>query len=1190
MMKQKLRYWLGFGILLMSMCFFFYRSIISEPPFRETLAAIENLQNLQIQLHRDVLRYRSSQIYQYDSLNKIIEQVRLSSLILEIPNTDNSYPAIKQLVTQLKSTISHQEDLVENFKTHHSILQNSLTNYSRISGDLYSNSAAKNDPVIFRKILGQLSTLILEYARSPKHETALKLYPIIDALNHEPSTEVNTLINHTIMIIERLPEIDAIIQSFNTLNTEQQIINIKEQLQTIFSQHEDQARIFNTLLFICTLYLAIYVALLFFSLQRNKNTLAEANQKLYEEVDERAKTEKSLYSFVEGTSERCADSIYTLLNSLCKSLHVRYAYLTFCTDNNNQANLAGLIDNGLYKSGIKYNPENSPCEEVLKQGRLVYNRDLNKYFPDWNNVAITHAESYIGVTIHDNENKVIGLLAVADDKPVENTNFYESILTLAASRAGTELLRQLAAGESKRYQNGLELIDRWIARLIASSIDTRLFFENACYAAQEISDATLSALPVLDRDNGLYSFITATGNNSEILKETTMSIHDGGICGWVMLNKSSLRIDDVTKDIRTQKQITSKLNIRSALATPILLNNDVYGAICVFRNDTTFDEIDELLLTQFSQSVQMAIINLQLLKDVESERERAEVTLHSIADAVITTNAAGMIEYMNHVAESLTGWLLAEARNKPVQTVFRILDHDTNEPMHDLVEACLEDGTSINKSMTTLLSKDGIEKEIESSMSTITNSSGKPDGAVIVFHDETERRHMEHVIMHQATHDSLTGLNNRNEFDRQLTEHIYDSRNYGRQHALCYLDLDRFKLVNDTSGHAAGDELLRQITALLHSCIRSGDILGRLGGDEFGLILGNCSHNSAERISEKIINEISNHQFNWGDKTFNIGASIGLVPITSETENTTEVMKQADLACFTAKDMGRNRIYVYENEDSELRRREDEMHWVGRIKHALDNNRLRLHAQTIYPISRSGPCKMHIEILVRLLDDNDNLILPSSFIPAAERFNLMGIIDRHIIRSTFEFIASRDDHIQDNVCYSINLSGNSLNDEYLSNYIRLQLDEYTINPSHICFEITETAAITNLHMARKLMTELKECGCWFALDDFGSGLSSFEYLRNLPVDYLKIDGSFVRDMVNNKIDHAMVAAINQIGHVMEIQTIAEFVETDQIMDTLIGLNVDYAQGYAISRPIPLEEIDFDFLTMTNRELLSSGRA
>jgi EAL domain-containing protein (putative c-di-GMP-specific phosphodiesterase class I) len=289
-------------------------------------------------------------------------------------------------------------------------------------------------------------------------------------------------------------------------------------------------------------------------------------------------------------------------------------------------------------------------------------------------------------------------------------------------------------------------------------------------------------------------------------------------------------------------------------------------------------------------------------------------------------------------------------------------------------------------------------------------------------------------------------------------------------------------------------------------------------------------------------------------------------------------MKQADLACYAAKDLGRNRVCVYKDKDTEMIRRKEEMHWATQIQDALDNNRLRLHAQSICSIAKDGRGRSHLEILVRLEDDNGDLIQPNSFIPAAERFNLMGKLDQRIIQDTFKFVASRKNETGDNICYSINLSGNSLSDEHLSRYIKNQLDEFKINPGIICFEITETAAITNLQMAKQLMQDLKSFGCQFALDDFGSGLSSFEYLKNLPVDYLKIDGCFVRDMVNNKIDHAMVAAINQIGHVMDIKTIAEFVENDQIIHKLKILNVDYAQGYAISRPIPLEEVDIDDLS------------
>lgn len=1182
-MKSISNHWYGVFFLLLIVSFFFYKSVLSEAPYKNSLLAIKNIQDLQVILHRDILRYRNNQVYQYDGLNHSLSNVLEANDALAVP--DERDAELHKAVSDLKSSLKRQEMLVEDFKTHHSILQNSLIYYSRMSKEIYGNGS---DTKLSKDIIGRLSSLVLEYIAKPKHEIALKIFPVIDSLNHSPTKEVNTLINHSLMIIEKLPEIDLILDTFDTLNIEQKINDIRKKMIKANEAQESNARIFNWLLYICSLYLFLYVVFLFISLQRNKNTLSATNEKLSKEIEERTKTEKTLYTFVEGSSGNNEDSIEPLLKSLRKSLQVRYAYLTYATANSNKATLAGLVDNNTYTSDFDYEITNTPCEEVLREGRLVYNRDLRSYYPNWSSSKLDDAESYIGITLKDENNEVTGILAVAHDAPIQNTNLAESILKLVAARASTELSRQLAQRNSLRYQEGLELIDVWVAKLIAAGMNTELLYESICFAAKEITKASLSALPVHHKESNTYVFKSVIGKNTESLQDLELSMDDGGMCAWSMKSRSNLRIDDVGTDIRAKKQLVHQFNIKSALVTPIMINNESYGALSVFKSESIFDDVDERLLTQFSHSVRMAIINMKLLKEVESERERAEVTLHSIADAVITTGPNGNIEYMNNIAEQLTGWSFDEVINQPIQTVFRILDRDTRDPMHNLIEACLEDGTSIKKSMTTLISRNGTEKEIESSMSPILKFDGEPDGAVVVFHDETERRHMEHVIMHQATHDSLTGLSNRNEFDKQLNEHIYDAKNYGRQHALCYLDLDRFKLVNDTSGHAAGDELLKQVTALLHSCIRGGDILGRLGGDEFGLILENCPQNSAVRVAEKIINDVGQYQFTWDENTFTIGVSIGLVPLTANTDNASDVMKQADLACYTAKDKGRNRLYVYEDKDIELMRMHDEMHWATRIEEAIGSNRLRLFGQIIRPINTKRNDTIHIEILARMEDDNGNLIAPNAFIPAAERFNLMSKVDKQIIDETFKYIVSKKTYVNGGIRYCINLSGNSLNDEMFAQYIREKIDEHDVDPNYICFEVTETSAITNLHMTRKLMSEIKAMGCWFALDDFGSGLSSFGYLKNLPVDYLKIDGCFVRDMVNNKIDHAMVAAINQIGHVMGIQTIAEFVENDQIMQKLRALKVDYAQGYAISRPTPLLEIEIESLTPDTEK--TTGRA
>ncbi|NOQ90817.1 MAG: EAL domain-containing protein, partial [Gammaproteobacteria bacterium] len=524
------------------------------------------------------------------------------------------------------------------------------------------------------------------------------------------------------------------------------------------------------------------------------------------------------------------------------------------------------------------------------------------------------------------------------------------------------------------------------------------------------------------------------------------------------------------------------------------------------------------------------------------------------------------------VAASLTGWSLDEAKNLPVQYVFRIEDIDTGEPIHDVVKSCLYDGITINKSILSLVSKKGSKKDIESSISPILKTSGKAEGVVIVFHDETQRRQLENTIKHQAAHDPLTNLLNRDAFNIELSDHVYDAKNNNKQHVLCYLDLDHFKLINDTAGHIAGDQCLIQVTSLIQSCIRGDDTLSRLGGDEFGLILKHCNQKSALRITNNISTIIKDMVFSWDGCEYNLGVSIGINPLNKNSQDAADAIRKADLACYTAKDQGNSRIYVYEEEDSEIIRRKEETYWATRINEAIENDRLKLYAQPIVPLKNKDPQKQHVEILVRLLDEDNQLIQPNAFIPAAERYNLMQLVDRKVIFETFSFIHKYSDKDENITQYSINLSGNTIDDKDIIEYIKQTAIRFDIESKLICFEITETAAIKNINNAKLLIKELKAFGFKFALDDFGSGLASFQYLKNLPVDYLKIDGSFVSDMVNNNIDHAMVAAINEVGHIMGIKTIAEYVENDQIVKKLQDLNVDYGQGYGIEQPQPIQKI------------------
>ncbi|HEC19431.1 MAG TPA: EAL domain-containing protein [Gammaproteobacteria bacterium] len=434
---------------------------------------------------------------------------------------------------------------------------------------------------------------------------------------------------------------------------------------------------------------------------------------------------------------------------------------------------------------------------------------------------------------------------------------------------------------------------------------------------------------------------------------------------------------------------------------------------------------------------------------------------------------------------------------------------------------------------------------------------------------EMRRSHRlaEATIYHLAYHDQLTGLVNRNEFDRHLNNALASAKCDDVSHVLLYLDLDQFKVINDTCGHQAGDELLSQLALVLREEVRGNDILARLGGDEFGLLLENCPLDKAQEIAEDLRALISDFRFVWRDKTFSIGVSIGMAKITKEAQGADEVLGAADIACYAAKDLGRDRVHVYRDNDTELRRRHSEMQWVARIKNALEEGRFVLHQQAMKSLSRFNGAVQCVEFLVRMVDEENRLIMPGAFIPAAERYGIMPLLDRWVVRSVITHLARNLPlHDENHSVFFINLSGHSFDDEDFPVFIRQQINHYGIAPEMLCFEITETAAISNLSEAVNFINEIRGFGCQFALDDFGSGLSSFSYLKTLPVDYLKIDGSFVRDLDVDPMNFAIVQAINEIGHVAGLSTIAEFVENEQTLESLRGIGVDMVQGYCIARP------------------------
>ncbi len=508
-----------------------------------------------------------------------------------------------------------------------------------------------------------------------------------------------------------------------------------------------------------------------------------------------------------------------------------------------------------------------------------------------------------------------------------------------------------------------------------------------------------------------------------------------------------------------------------------------------------------------------------------------------------------------------------------MHTVFRIIREEDREPVSNLVARCIKEDKVVGLvNHTILISRNGQEYAIQDSVAPIRSPDGKLLGAVMVFTDITETRRLAQQMAHQASHDSLTGLLNRREFERRLQRTLETARTDRIEHTLCYLDLDQFKVINDTCGHVAGDELLCQLASALHDKVRTRDTLARLGGDEFGVLLEHCHLEEGMRVANALRDAVQGFRFDWEGKSFRIGVSIGITPITEATESVASVLSQADSACYAAKDRGRNRIHVFTLEDTELVRRSGEMEWVRQINQALEEKRFRLFCQPIAAIEPGRDEKGHYEILLRMINEEGTLVLPAEFFPAAERYHLASKLDQWVITTAFDWLHDHP-HLLDHISMcSINQSGHSLGDAAFLEYVNREFERTGIPGNKICFEITETAAISNFASAGRLIADLKKRGCQFALDDFGSGLCSFAYLRALPVDFLKIDGAFVKDIVDDPIDLAMVKSINDMGHVLGKRTIAECVENQAILDKVREIGVDYAQGYGISAPKPLDEL------------------
>ncbi|QHS15633.1 EAL domain-containing protein [Shewanella sp. Arc9-LZ] len=644
-----------------------------------------------------------------------------------------------------------------------------------------------------------------------------------------------------------------------------------------------------------------------------------------------------------------------------------------------------------------------------------------------------------------------------------------------------------------------------------------------------------------------------------------------------VIKKTNKRFEEI---LLTERDTLIGFNMLERLENPELLNmvtQSLQGKVSVFEGPYTsisgqrFMYLHANFAPLYSNTGELEG-GIGVFNDITEKQQSTEdlkklsMVVEYSPESIFITNVSGIIEHVNPKFTDITGYTAAEVIGKKAN-VFR--SSYTPDSVYQKLWATILSGQQWSGELQNS-KKNGELFWAQVCVVPVTN-----DGAITHFIgiqvDVTTARLASQKIAYQATHDMLTGLINRYEFENLLAQCILSSQQDKTTHTLIFLDLDQFKIINDTCGHMAGDEMLCQLGLLLSKHIKPKDILARLGGDEFAILMMQCSLEQAQSAAHNILELIANYQFLWEKNIFSISASIGVAEINSQTKNTKEILICVDSACYAAKDLGRNRIHLYQLDDELLAKRDGEFRWVHELKYALNENRFELYAQPI--VSLSDPTQKRIyEVLLRLRTRSGDIAPPGAFLPVAERYNLSEAIDRWVVDHTLIWMELHFKHLGDIDHLAINLSGASLGSSALLSHIMQQITLHHLPPSMIKFEITETAAISNLRDATLFIKTLCEFGCQFALDDFGSGLSSFAYLKNLPVTTLKIDGMFVKDILDDPIDEAMVKSINDIGHVMGMKTIAEFVENDAIRQRLKDMGVDFAQGYEIGRPVPIDDI------------------
>jgi diguanylate cyclase (GGDEF)-like protein/PAS domain S-box-containing protein len=615
--------------------------------------------------------------------------------------------------------------------------------------------------------------------------------------------------------------------------------------------------------------------------------------------------------------------------------------------------------------------------------------------------------------------------------------------------------------------------------------------------------------------------------------------------------------------IELQKQLAAR-----QIHIPIILLTgyaDVSMAVHAFKAGV-FDLIEKpcdnaVLLKRIKEA-------LALGSDSHQESELAFLALASMGDGVITTDRNGSIIYLNHTAEQLTGWDKADARGKSLQDVFRVLDETTREPITDLLTLCFKEGQDPDgeENRLVLIRRDKQELPIEQSLAPIRDQEGNTVGAVILFQDATQTRDITRRLSYQASHDPLTGLVNRREFERRLERVLENALERKSEHILCYLDLDRFKTVNDTAGHTAGDELLRQISTLWSKRLRQRDTLARLGGDEFAILLEHCPLDQGIAIANELVKTTQDFHFEWEGKTFAIGVSIGVTAITAATKTSKQIMQLVDAACYAAKREGRNRIHIHYSSEGKQPR-----NWVTYLDQALRDDRMQLFYQIITP-SVKEKHREHYQILLRMQNaDEEEAVTMGMFLPAQERAGLAPVLDRWVIRQVFHWLISKPEYLLRAQFCAFNMSRYTLEDKAFPVFLKRQLEHHDIPATKLCLVFSESTLTSHIDGAQRLLHALKEIGCYVAVDDFASTPSGFSYLRRLPVDFLKMDGRAIKNAVNDPVVFAIVKSTHEIAQLMGIQTIAKGVDDTVIADKIRPLGIDYWQGYYIAKPVRFED-------------------